>query len=89
MKLSEKFCVEDAFGEYLKSVYLNPPTGEQRDEIQMAFYAGAVQLRMWCDELARLHPKMCLGVLNRLDDELTDYMRYTMEPAPKPEAPAN
>lgn len=79
MKLSEKFCVEDAFAEYVKTVYLNEPTGGQRAELKMAFYAGATQLRMWCDELASLHPKMCGAVLNKIDEELTDYMQETMK----------
>jgi hypothetical protein len=82
MKLAEKFCVEDSFAEYVQNVYLEEPKGDQREELKMAFYAGAMQLRMWCDEIAQLHPKMCGSVLNRIDEELTNYMQSTMQVEP-------
>jgi hypothetical protein len=89
MKLSEKFCVDDSFAEYVQNVYLNEPKGEQRQELKMAFFAGAMQLRMWCDEIAMLHPKMCGSVLNRIDEELTDFMQATMQVEPTAPSPAS
>jgi len=79
MKEVDPFSVEDAFDEYVGSVYREPVIGESRDELKMAFFAGCTQMRMWVEEFGELHPHMVKSTLNKIDDELTDFMQETMK----------
>jgi len=79
MKEVEPFSVEDAFDEYVGTVYREPVIGECRDELKMSFFAGATQLRMWIEEFGNMPPAMVKAYLNKIDDELTDFMQETMK----------
>ena len=79
MKEIDPFSVEDAFEEYISSVYREPLIGDGRDEVKLAFFAGCTQMRMWVEEFATFHPNMVKPTLNKIDDELTDFMQETMK----------
>lgn len=79
MKEIDPFSVQDAFDEYVQNVYREPVSGEAREELRMAFFAGCTQMRMWAEEIAAMHPAMVGHTLNKIDDELTDFMQETMK----------